>query len=427
MARFARVAALLAALPAAAVVGGNDAAPSLARARAYEALTAVDPLYEGLTDDDQCSAGDESCALNALQLRKAKAHGQAAAEADGQAQAASNSSATKYSLNWEASGDTFFHDWTFVTEDEVHGAQQYEPKAQAFSDKLAYTQGGSAILKVGGMGAPYKRKSVNIHTNKAWSPQQSFVALLHYKHLPQGCSVWPGFWAMNSDQVWPGGGELDILEYANMEGNKVSFHTSHAGCYVDTRKVYSMVRGGNENGPVDCQTDYFNARPKFGCRPSQHSHTGEWWSGNPGLVGAEWTPTHVKVFHIPESQIPADIHAGEPKPDTWDRFIVAYLPFTPGCRSVAQPQELVLNIQLCGDWAGNAWSKSCAHARSGGCTNDIFNTPVDCCTQFVMSPQGEQTLRNAYFDIKSVKVFTPSGAYSKPSGTYMRGGMPLKR
>lgn len=403
MARVARLALLLGAMLA--VVAADSEAS----------------LNSALHSDDQCAAGDENCAVSALQLR-AK---QQSVEAEMQAHNSSWGN-PQYYKNWEASGRSFFNEFTFVTQDEVHGAHQFVDKATAWREGIIATHGDSAILKVGGLGLPYKRKSVNIHTNKAWNPGQSFVALMHYKHLPHGCSVWPGFWAMNSDMVWPQGGELDILEYANGEGSKVSFHTNRR-CFLQNHKIHQLIHGGNAPGPNNCETDYFNAHPKLGCRPSQHSHTGAWYSGNPGIMGVEWTPTHVKVFHIPEHQIPADIHAEEPKPDTWDRFIIAYLPFDASCANIAQPQELILNIQLCGDWAGNAFAKTCSHARSGGCNNDIFNPPIDCCTQFVISPQGENTLRNAYFDVKSIKVFTPRGAMSKPSGTYMRGGVPLAR
>ena len=317
MAGLARVAVLLAALP----VAGSDALPSTARADREASAE------EALAADDQC--GDGGCALSALQLRTRPWR------------QAGNASGSRYALTWEASGDAFFEDWTFVTDNLVHGAQQYEAKAEALRDGLAYTQNGTAIIRVGGLGSqPYTRKSVRMHTNHAWSPHQSFVALLRYEHLPFGCSVWPSFWSVNSDRVWPGGGELDILEYANAEGSSASFHTSHPGCYVQTWKVYQKIFGGDMPGSADCLTDYWNAAPKMGCRPSQHSHRGDWWSGNPGIVGAEWMAEHVKVFHIPEDRIPEDIHSGNPEPGTWDRFLIAYLPFSPGCAAAAQPQEL---------------------------------------------------------------------------------------
>lgn len=100
------------------------------------------------------------------------------------------------------------------------------------------------------------------------------------------------------------------------------------------------------------------------------------------------------------------------------------------------PQEIVLNIQLCGDWAGNAWPGSACSWSTGvgpattGCRGDIWHPASDCCTEYVTSPYADFALREtAFFDIEWVKVFTVSGAASQPhlSGTFQRGGVPLKR
>lgn len=443
-----------------------------------------------LAADDECLASDEDagrCALSALQLRGLKLGGEEAAKEASHTQEAGLGSAAEaavaeegsgvgdealrlkamgraevreaprfvnvslaeeleaggavpggrclgstrsdWTLDWTARGGSFFNDWTFMTVDETHGAAEYASKDAALREGLATFAGGRAIIRTAKSATPYKRKSVNIHTNGAWDPANGFLSILKYKHLPSGCGVWPGFWAMNSDRVWPAGGELDILEYANTEPSKVSFHVEK-GCRLDQRQLGSCMNGAGVGspGPMDCATSYF--QNLFGCRPQQKQYTGEWFSNNPGVLATEWTPSHIKVFHIPNGQIPADLESDSPQPGSWDKFLIAYLPFVGSCN--VGPQELVLNIQFCGDWAGNAWERSGCPARTGisssrrMCSNDIFNPAEDCCTKFVNSAAAESTMQRAYFDIEYVKVFT-GGAPRRLSGTYMRGGVPLMR
>lgn len=314
-----------------------------------------------------------------------------------------------------------------MIEDETHGAGQYLDKGTAMKEGLVSASGGSAKMRVGGVGENLKRKTVNIHTKFAWTPSRSFLAVMKYKHLPFGPGVWPGFWTMNSDVLWPAGGELDIMEYANGDVNRVTFHTNK-GCSLDGGKLHTFVQGPAAS--TLCQTDYF--QNKFGCKPPQKQRSGAYYANRPGVIAAEWTPSHIKVFHIPEEELPADI-GDTPSPDAWDRWLLAYLPFNPhGCEDVAGPQELVLSLGLCGDWAGGAWEDS-AEAKStgfnkasGGCHVDIWDPANDCCTKFATSPKAN--FGNAYFDINWVKVFTKEGADTprRTSATYSRGGVPLR-
>merc|ERR1712137_1217185 len=109
-------------------------------------------------------------------------------------------------------------------------------------------------------------------------------------------------------------------------------------------------------------------------------------------MAVEWTATRVKVFHIPEDQIPDDIVADSPRPENWDTFLVTHLPFKGKCSNLGR-QEFILNIQLCGDWAGGTWLRSGCGRRTGynpqsqgsrWCRSGL-STERDCCTQYVTS------------------------------------------
>lgn len=433
--------------------------------------------------DDQCDAADDSCAFNALQKRAKKV----ATAADLRASTNSTGSCRQYgcagfvrkrpcqcnaackdhgnccgdyhdvchhggssghpstkvcyhtsnvySLDWEASGKQFFDKFTFVTQDDVHGAHQFTDRHEAWFHRTATTEGGRAQIRFGGLRTPsyvgeaYKRYSLNIHTNKAWSPDPGFLAVLHYEKLPHGCGIWPSFWAMNSDQVWPKGGELDILEYANDEKNKVTFHIA-SKCSLDEGQAERCAPQGHTKLHAEaCETSYFEG--KLGCMPRQKQPKGTWLNSHPGVIVAEWADDHITIFHIPEDEIPSDLHNNKPNPATWSkRWVVAYMPFEAGCASHIGPQELVLNMQLCGDWAGATWDGGHCPYESGlwnghGCESGL-SSPTDCCTKFVTNPAREMNLKyKQYMDIKSLKVFTPQGATGKDSGTYIRGGKPL--
>merc|ERR1719329_671784 len=126
---------------------------------------------------------------------------------------------------------------------------------------------------------------------------------------------------MNSDEAWPDGGEMDILEYANDEKNKVTLHTQK-NCILDDRKLAHCMRRHNRRmggpGPSNCKTNYF--RNQLGCRPRQVQHTGKYYSDHPGIIAGVWDASGVSVYHIPEAEIPVDLHSDRPTPDNWDRW-----------------------------------------------------------------------------------------------------------
>lgn len=402
-----------------------------------EFWAADDELQAALQSDDACQAeGSEGCGLSVLQLRKSSDPAHAARNDKGPSREAAQPSREAaqspiYRRSWAAMGDTFFDDFVFMTVDETHGANQYIDMETAMFEGLIST-GDSATIRVGDPGDLYKRKTVNIHSKFAWSPDHGFLTVMKYKHLPTGPGVWPGFWFMNSDVLWPQGGELDVLEYANDEDSKVSFHTSSSRCTLDEVKMERRMQGVanlSKAGSSSCETAYF--ANKFGCLPAQRLHNGAWYAKRPGVIATEWSPEHIKVFHIPEQEIPEDLHSDAPKPETWDKWLHAYLPFNSGCAQVAGQQEIVIDIAMCGDWAGGAWESSESARKtgftkaSGKCHVDIWDPANDCCTKFIAHDDRNELLAGlAYFEINYVKVFTPAAVMQQPlvSGTFKRGG-----
>ncbi|CAJ1426365.1 unnamed protein product [Effrenium voratum] len=339
----------------------------------------------------------------------------------------------EYQLAWKAQGETFFDDWQFINKSETRGAEWYLNKSEAFHQGVVHASKAGAILRVGEQVQPFKRRSVMLHSAQAWRPDVGFIVAMKYNHVPYGAGVWPAFWMVNSDVSWPKGGELDILEYANDEENKVTFHTDQK-CKMNITKLKKCSKNIKNIDPkmiLSCYTNY--SGNELGCMPPQVRKDGEWFAKNPGVIALLWDASGITSFHIPASEIPADLESDLPQPNTWkDDWRMAFMPFdAETCMNIARPQEIVLNIALCGDWAGNSWFTSETCKATGYVPNycipgHVTEPATDCCTLYVSNPSAEEPLKTqAYFDIDYIKVFEPKGITLPryPAGTYRNGGV----
>eukprot|EP00913_Durusdinium_trenchii_P018545 g17426.t1 len=147
------------------------------------------------------------------------------------------------------------------------------------------------------------------------------------------------------------------------------------------------------------------------------------YSKNPGVLVTVWDASGITTFHIPEGQIPADLKAEKPQPNTWpSAWRMAFMPFDPEtCVNIAHPQEIVINIALCGDWAGNSWW-TCKECRNTGFI------PNYCIPGHVTEPATERGVPSnasgqvdAYFDIDYVKVRGSKHPRGEEDAGFIRG------
>jgi len=223
---------------------------------------------------------------------------------------------------------------------------------------------------------------------------------------------------------------LDILEYWNHAQSEVSFHTASteedvcqldkaqltkSGCpqFSDVNNIYTPWMRYN------CGTNYNTLPPHFGCAPTtdqQPLKTGQEYAENPGVIAAEWTRDFIKVFYIPEAEIPSDLDEGaSPQPDSWDKWIISYYPFgdseraNPGScnltsQSLASPQAFVLNIELCGDRGSLEFPFGCGGYEL--CRNKKYAGPGDCCYDFMTDDaKSSGPLETAFFNISWIKTW----------------------
>jgi len=333
-----------------------------------------------------------------------------------------------YRLVWKAQGTRFFDGFDFQTVDKNYGAAQYLDSEQAAKAGVAVAHETHAILRTGAR-VGSKRESVNIISKQGW---QHFFMMVRFSHLPHGCGLWPALWLLGLGKEWPLGGELDILEWANDAPEQVSFHVGDGNrCTLDSESVHAHGEMPDLNNmSYDCVTDY--RRGKLGCAPNRYTDiSGEQMSGMGGVLAVESTAEHLKIFHIPEAELPSDIDTAQPRPWLWDKWVISYLPFAlsnskhpgscPHSWDIISQQHLILNINMCGEWGGPTWklAKSCVNKVGPQFPSQCkIADPVDhpedlgkdCCTMFVLDENetygtDDYLQETAFFNISYVKVF----------------------
>jgi len=332
-----------------------------------------------------------------------------------------------YALAWKAQGKHFFDDLHFTTgAGKTGGSVNYLDKNNAFQHGIINTSKHSAKMRVGkafNTASGPRRHSVKVGTKKRF---KHFLGVLKYKHVPFGLGVWPAFWTVGKN--WPEGGELDVLEYASHEGQQVSLHTGAKNhCKLSAHEVTKCMEMPDSNGmDYNCYTNY--GKGQLGCAPTTFAgqRPPEYWSDHPGALAIEWTERFLKVYYFDEANIPDDLDSETPTPEAWDeKWIISYFPFAasneehpgwcPNPENVMGPQQLILNIELCGDWAGSKWqpwdqdpyaSEWRGKRDRGECKVHGYHTGNDCCGNYLGQSKMDKYLdKHAFFDISYLKIF----------------------
>ncbi|KAF8336995.1 concanavalin A-like lectin/glucanase domain-containing protein [Cantharellus anzutake] len=313
--------------------------------------------------------------------------------------------AATYSLAQSYQGNSFFQGWNFSTApDQNYGYVTFQSQANAEAQKLVYLNDkGNAVIKVDNVtvGQPadttFGRNSV-LMTSLAQIQVGSLV-LFDALHMPYGCSVWPAFYLLG--QNWPNNGEIDIVENVNLATSaQYSLHTL-SGCQHPSGK-------GNETGVI-VSTDCFNAtNGNQGCivRESQQNSFGQGFAtvGGGGFA-TEFTSQGIKVWFFPRSTLPSDWNSTSPNPDNWPTPSAYYPSSSCNITQFFGPQSIVLDIDICGAFAG---------------ASNVYNAGGLCPGQCVDVIKDPNTYNSAYFEIQFLKVFAQPGTStvsSKPTST----------
>ncbi|GAA5913727.1 glycoside hydrolase family 16 protein [Sporobolomyces salmoneus] len=292
-----------------------------------------------------------------------------------------------YSLQTQYAGETFFDRWSFWgnRDNLTNGATYYVTEEE--SKDLAYTNSaGNVIIKVDNtsdVSYGRLRDSVRITTQDTFGMGSLFV--LDALHTPYGCSLWPAFWTHGVS--WPSGGEIDIFEGVNLQDvNQVALHTV-LGCEAEqTLEV-------TPNGVLRSTNCDYTVNANQGCTFTDTrnvSYGADFAANGGGVFVAELASDSISAWFFPRAQIPADLRdpSASPDPSSWGAPTAYYPQSSCNVNSFFGQQQLIINIALCGDWAGQP---------------GVFNpTCPGVCTDMVQDPRNYD---NAYFEIASVRVY----------------------
>ncbi|TCD60606.1 hypothetical protein EIP91_009772 [Steccherinum ochraceum] len=303
--------------------------------------------------------------------------------------------AANFTLLQDYSGSKFFDRWTFIDnfDNTTNGDIQYiSPSTNSNASQLAFVNGaGNAIIKVDNTSfVPYNEKRDSIRIESQDFYEVGSVWVFDAIHLPYGCSVWPSFWSKGFD--WPRQGEIDIVEGINlMSANQMALHT-FAGC---TASGGSGAMTG-ALGDTNC-----NSTTGSGCTVGEktgNSFGQGFAAGGGGVWATQFDTSGIYIWYWPRANVPASVSTATDSIDisAWGTPSAAFP--AAGCNipEFFGPQQFVLDITLCGDWAGvpSLYQPTCGGDGSAqGCyVNSVINA-------------GSPNMDNAYFEIRSIKTY----------------------
>ncbi|KAJ3781745.1 glycoside hydrolase family 16 protein [Lentinula aff. detonsa] len=313
-------------------------------------------------------------------------------------------SAAIYTPIREYSGTDFFSEWDYYgfIDNTTWGNVTYVDQSTGTSQGLTFIDSstGHAIIRVDNTtnipaAQTVNRNSVKITSKDAY-PIGSLI-IIDVSHIPYGCSVWPSFWMLGTNILWPLGGEIDIIEAINnLNSNQYALHTT-PGCYL----APNSSQTGNTI-ETDCSTGQ-------GCLV-QETKPNSFGSGfaqaGGGVFATQLDVSGIYMWFWARSNIPASISQADSASTMnltdWGTPTAAYLSTACNISQYFQPQQLVLDITLCGVWAGVP-SIYNSTGCSGQCIDNVIGT-------------GNPIYNDAYWDIAYIRTYLATTTTTDTTG-----------
>ncbi|KDR67418.1 hypothetical protein GALMADRAFT_258371 [Galerina marginata CBS 339.88] len=296
------------------------------------------------------------------------------------------------------SGTAFFDLWNYKVGNDAtnfwgdpanQGVVNFTDQAFALDQKLLFVNpAGNVVMRAdnftsGAGNASYVRNSVQVLSKDPITPGS--LVIMDAVHMPFGCAVWPAFW-MNGGANWPKLGEIDIVENVNLAtSNAYSLHTEQ-GCMASHQDAMT----GNLVH-TDCfnQTDF-----DTGCKvqDSDLSYGSGFANNGGGAFAFLWNDDGMKIWFFPRPTVPADLSTATPNPANWGTPTAFYSSATCDTTKFFGPQTMILEIDVCGNFAVDDFSSTCSAVAAQ-------------CTDVVPNPAA---FDNAYFEIRYLTVFSSS-------------------
>lgn len=191
--------------------------------------------------------------------------------------------------------------------------------------------------------------------------------------------------------VWPANGEIDVVEAVN-RGNKGAQMTLHTagGCSMSVKRHQTgdtlstnCLNSTNENmgcavrGPIDSFGEVFN-------------------QNGGGVFAMEWRTAGIRVWFFQRNKIPEDIDLGLPDPSLWGTATADFPSTKCHTNSHFKNHQIIINISLCGDWAGAEKVYKTEYDCPGDCAEHVGNDPA--------------AFQQAYWSIKNIMVYNATNS-----------------
>ncbi|KAH9974021.1 concanavalin A-like lectin/glucanase domain-containing protein [Lactifluus volemus] len=290
-----------------------------------------------------------------------------------------------YNVVREYHGSSFFDQWEFYGDYDnlTLGDVKWLDRNSATQQGLVYiNEQAQAIIRVDNSSqVPFndKRNSIRITSQDFYGIGSLWI--IDLSHIPYGCSVWPAVWSKGP--TWPQDGEIDIVEGVNLvSANQYTLHTS-PGC----SQAQGVIQKGT-SGPTDCSQS-------TGCTVTEtQPNTGG------GVYATQFDASGISTWFWSRGAVPPSIlqatSTSSIDPSDWGTPSASF-PVS-GC-NIAQfftGQQLVIDITLCGVWAGNptVYNPQCLNSGPTGiCYNDNVVGP------------GSPKYDNAFFAINYIRAY----------------------
>ncbi|KXJ95399.1 concanavalin A-like lectin/glucanase domain-containing protein [Microdochium bolleyi] len=312
-----------------------------------------------------------------------------------------------YALSNHYAGASLLSGFDFFSgTDRSNGFVNYLNQDAAMAHGLASVQDGNHV-RLGVDSTTFLSTNDTGRPSVMLTSKESFthgLFIADFDHMPaSSCGSWPSFWAFNNNDeaVWPKGGEIGIIEGANnAQRNLYSAHTDKGCNLPDTGFL------GNQ-GPEQCDSKEGHLGCHYAAPARDPTSYGDAFNAADGGVYAlEWDDAHLKMWHFPRAGIPIDIQVGRPQPSKWGLPHALFGGSGCDADTYFYNMSLVLNINFCGNYAGNLWTET-----------DTCNQLASSCEAYVAGHPEAYT--EAYWDVRYIDVYEKKAAIanngSRPS------------
>lgn len=172
-------------------------------------------------------------------------------------------------------------------------------------------------------------------------------------------------------------------------GNQMTLHTTD-GCSMDVKR--------KETGTALGTNCYNGTDDNAGCavQASPASFGSAYNANGGGVMAMELRSAGIRMWQFVSGSIPADITSQTPDPSTWGEALADFPKTDCDISSHFNNQSIIVDIDLCGTWAGVTSIYSGEDSCPGTCTDYVAQNP--------------SAFDNAYWEFGNFTVYQASGA-----------------